>query len=213
MHRKQLNRQSQVTGCCILVFVVVLLVVLIFFGAICSILFEHVFTKWDINNPHVNREFIGWQEISLLEDSKEHGTFCIPADWALLSKDGIYTILDSTGAVWAIGTLFYGNDKDYFDSEEAFVETFAKIFPDELFYHPYPDFVAMKGGNLSRVLIRYGENNEIYDCIELLNPSVTVRHRIVFYIFPNLTESPDDFDVAEAIIYSFAYPKAVQKTD
>lgn len=182
-------------------FCVILLLLLLFWlpiGAYLSIVLEDVFVKWDIDNPYVNDQYAGWEEFHI----DGVGTMMLPEEWTVKEENGIRSVFDASGNLWATGTV-YGTEEACFDSYQEFVATFSSIGSGTTVLDPYPQFAAMKGADIDIFTISDIEGKkESYYVIQLRN---IAGGSFALFLFANLNDSPIDFEIAEAIAYSFAY--------
>ena len=195
---KTLRILSFVIKCAVAVAAVsVLLVLFTPLGGFFAIGFEGTFTKWEIDNPYVNSNFSGCEEVHISTDISFH----IPKDWTVECEDGIYSVTDSRGNVWAIGTLF-GTDADYFDDYSSFLMESICSKQFDLSIDICPKYIAMKGADIDEITIDYFESSESYYIINLDTASTP---SFLLVLFADISQDTDAFDVAEAIMYSFAY--------
>ena len=178
-----------------------LIFVLAFFftplGAFIVIGLEDTFTKWEINNPHINNNLSEWEEVYISTDI----SFRIPPNWSATCENGIYSVTDATGTVWAIGTLF-GTDADYFDDYSDFLMASICSEQFDLSIDICTEYVAMKGADIDKITIDHFEGSESYYIINLDTASAP---SFLLVLFADISQSADAFDVTEAIMYSFAY--------
>jgi hypothetical protein len=90
-----------------------------YFLAILSFGFEGLTAKWAMDNPYVDRNLWGWQEMRI----QGFDPFEIPGDWSPEAWENGYRVCDASGQVLGYVTLF-GNDDPCFDSWEAFFTAF-----------------------------------------------------------------------------------------
>lgn len=158
---------------------------------------EHIFLKWEIDNPYVDKNFSGWEEVRVDGIS----SFSIPEDWAVEYNDGVYSVIKSDGEVWAIGALF-GGDNEYFD---RYIDFFAACIcpePFELTTDLCPEYIGMRGSNIDKITVTGSDGSQSYYCIQLIETSDPT---LALFLFSDISQNADDFNIAEAIMYSFAY--------
>lgn len=167
----------------------------LFLLATLGVGYEHIWVKWEINNPHVNADFEEWKDV-LIED--RYG-FSIPQKWTLRETNKTYEIYDACGDLWAFGAELeqeYGKFQNYKDLIESCVTLSV------------PDFTLTP---ISHVLM---QGSEIYEIVYLnedseKNYAITLRHgvgdKLVFIVFADLMQNAEEYDIAEAIIYSSAW--------
>lgn len=159
---------------------------------------EEISTKWDIQNPYVNSHFTDWKEISLYE----FNTVKIPNDWSLADDDGdgIFSITDGEGNLWATGAMF-GTEQDVFEDYSAFVASMTQKRPEDVTIELYDGFVLMHASSIRVLTAQYPDEVNTYYFIELYSSGKW----FVFFLLSDVSQSPSDYDIAEAIIYSFVY--------
>lgn len=159
---------------------------------------EDKYTKWYIQNPYVNSHFTGWREIVLYDTN----TVMIPNEWSFADEncDGIFSITDGEGKLWATGTLF-GTEGDVFEDYSEFVASLTAIQPESVTIESYNGFVAMNASMIKVLTAQYSDGVNTYYCLELHRPGTN----FLFILYSDISQSPSDYDIAEAIIYSFAY--------
>ncbi len=155
--------------------------------------FERMSTKWEMDNPYVDRRFFGWKKVSL-----EGGTvFRIPEDWGLEVSDEIISVTDDEGKLWAIGTV-YDKDVCYLEFLTAFVS--ADIIDYEM--EIPPEFIVMEKAEIDVVTVNCSGMLNRYGYLELRE---SVDHWVFFWILEDIQEDSEQYDIVEAIAYSFVY--------
>lgn len=158
---------------------------------------EHIFVKWEIDNPYVDKNFSGWEEVHIDGIS----SFSIPAGWTMEYSDGVYSIIDSSGEFWAIGALF-GGDNEYFDRYSDFFAACIYPEPFELTTDWWGECVSMRASNIDKITVTGTAGSQSHYCIQLMEASAPT---LALFLFSDISQNEDDFDIAEAIMYSFAW--------
>lgn len=164
---------------------------------IAAIGFEYLSIKIKINNPYVDSDYENWQAIVL----DEGVSFMIPEEWSVCDDDGIYTFLDSSGEPWAYGTYFRTEEAKY-TSYKEFLEEITKTQPDEIEFTGFSQFIMMDGSDILKMNAHYGNASETYFCIQLLGDHMSTFSLL---LSENLAEDAEQFDIAEALVYSHAF--------
>lgn len=186
----------------VLMFVVLVFMLSVVFllspaSKIAAIGFEYLSIKIKIDNPYVNADYENWQSIVL-----DGGiSFMVPEDWSVLNDDGIYTIFDSSGKPWAYGTYFRTGEAKY-TSYKDFLKEVTKTRPDEIEFTGFSQFIMMDGSDILKMNAHYGNASETYFCIQLLGDHMSTFSLL---LSENLTEDVEQFDIAEALVYSHAF--------
>lgn len=170
----------------------------VFAVGVFSFLCEDIVTKWQIDNPYVNNRFSECQQILL----PTQRSFCIPKDWSLLEENGVYRIYDQNNTLWAIGTS-YGTENDRFVDYEELLATFVPLQSISIVTEPYAEVDFMKGANLNKLFAHGIAGTQTYYYICLMDTSGTYD---MFVLFSDIEEDKLSFDIAEAIMYSYAWP-------
>lgn len=182
------------------VFLLVIIVVMCLFGEyiVLFLIFglEHVYTKWDINNPYVNQRYKGWREICLAGEDKVK----IPSEWHMVDDNGVLLLTDHCGELWGVGTAF-GTETDVFESYATFASEYTPIQTQDVSIQPLEGFDAINGSEAYILSSDTSECSTVYYCLELHRPNVDY----FFIVFADLSKSSDEYNIAEAIVYSFAY--------
>lgn len=178
-----------------------ILCILFFFspvGPLTVIGFEKMLVKRNIDNPYVNGNFSEWQTISL-EEIKD---FRIPKGWKISEDDGLYLLVDELGQTWAYGTL-YGSDEDRYVNYKEFIGDLIKQQPTEIVFEAIPQFIMMDGSDIDKIEAVFDEKvSESFFCIQFFVDSQT---EFVWIIFMDLSSDANQYDIAEAIVYSYAF--------
>ena len=158
---------------------------------------EYKWRQWDIDNPYVDSDFSGWQDVSLYgEDNMK-----IPEGWIFADDgDGIYHVTDDKGKTWAYGTVF-GTETDTFKTYSEFAAEFVRAEEENISLEYYEGFIEMNRSALYNLVAHPSADTDPYYYIRLRGPE-----RIYgLLLFSDISKVKDDYDIAEAIIYSFAY--------
>jgi len=185
------------------IIVLVLSIVCVGFSAVYGFFYfvlgtEWLFVKLEIDNPYVNNRYSGWKDVLV----DELGSFSIPEEWSLSEADGIYTITDASGQVWAHGAVV--GDKYSFSNYEEFV---IKILPEAQDYfslEPFERFIMMDGSYIYEMIICADRKSEGKRS-QILQMFVDVDTDIAWILTPDISEDIDQYDIAEAIVYSYAF--------
>lgn len=157
---------------------------------------EDNITKWQIDNPYVDSRYKGWKTVILDEEN----SIKIPTEWQITDTDGVYSIRNNRGELWGVGTSF-GTDDDAYTNCFAFAAEYVSIEETNISIQPLEGFDAMNASGMYTITGRTAEYSEKYYCIELHKLEVDY----FFVLFSDLSQSSEDYDFAEAIVYSFAY--------
>lgn len=168
-------------------------------GAICAIVFEGALVKKDIDNPYVNSGFSNWKTVTV----ENFANIQIPAQWSLDESDGIITIRGN-GKICAQGTVF-GVAQERFEDDLALVRWITNEPNLEVVYEPLVGSVEMEGSTVGKFLTTEASSQEYYfirlECRTEQNDSP-----ILYLVLDHdLTHSEDAYNIAEAIVYSYAY--------
>lgn len=162
-----------------------------------AILGEALFVRWDIDNPYVNNNYYGWNYAYV----EGFSTFLIPKEWSLEKDEDIYWIIDESGKVWAFGAP-YGTEADAFSDYAALIEKACSVHVSDMTIDSYPRFYMMDGSDVDRLLVRQDSLTKEYYCIQMLE---TAQEEIVWILFHDISVNEDQYDIMEAIVYSFAF--------
>lgn len=180
--------------------VLLIIVYLLWFSPvryIAAIGMEYLFAKWEIDNPYVDSGYPGWQYVYI----EECGGFLIPEGWSIVEADGVYSVLDSSGEVWAYGADV-GTESNRFRSYKELVSEISPIQPTSLaFEYSFP-FVMMEGSEMNRLTINSETESEEYYCIHLF---MSTDSQFVLLLSEDLTVDETQFNIAEALVYSYAF--------
>ena len=184
--------------CCAIVGCLILAIAFFFtpLGAFAAIGFEGTLTKWKIDNPYVNGNLSGWEEVYISEVI----TFQIPPNWTIEYDNGIYSVVDSGGNTWAIGALF-GTDTDYFDDYSAFFAETLCSEPFELSIEVCPEYMSINAASIEKITLNHLGRSQFYYIVEMH----TISEHFIWILFSDLSQNADACDVVEAIMYSFTY--------
>ena len=158
-----------------------------------AVLGEPLLLRWEINNPYVNRNFPEWTYVEI----EGFHSFLIPQNWSLQESDGIYIISDESGEVWADGSSKLRNYKDL-------LERFYNITSAEIEIDTFNQFLTMDGSDIDLLRVHDGFSEKNYFSMQLFE---TPEKQIIWILVPDIMKNEDQYDVAEAIVYSFAFKK------
>ena len=161
------------------------------------ILGEAWFIQFDIRNPHVGKGFRHWNQVQV-EDCKP---FSIPEGWTIEEEAGLYMILDESGEVWAYGAIL-GLDGPHFQNEKKLLETIYNTPIVDTEFLSLEQTLVMKGSYVYMTQVNGEESDYTTSCIRLDENS---RKRLVWIVTPDLSVDEAQFDIAEAIVYSFEF--------
>ena len=116
-------------------------------------------------------------------------------------NDNVYWITNDLGEVWAFGTAF-GTEEDCFDNYEDLIATVQNVKTVEIEIDPFNRFTMMDGSDIDLIHVQEGTSTSTYFCIQLLEDA---QKEIVWMVRPDITLDETQYDIAEAIIYSFAF--------
>ena len=159
--------------------------------------FEYKRTQWNIDNPYVDSDFSDWQNVTLCGGN----TMRIPEGWLLSgNEDGTFYIADDKGKNWAVGTVF-GTETDAFKTFSEFAVNFVKAEEDNISLEYYDGFIEMNRSALYKLVAQPSADTDPYYYIRLRG-----SERIYgLLLFSDISKEKDDYDITEAMIYSFAY--------
>lgn len=164
---------------------------------------EDTFRKWKINNPYVNNRFRDCQKITL---DTSH-TICIPEEWLFEESDGIYKIYDQDSNLWAIGRT-QGTEYDRFADDAEFLEAFLPFQDIDITYEYYPPISFMEEAHITRMHVCGSNGSTTLFHISLMDISGADT---CFVLLDDIQQNACSFDVAEAIMYSFAWPNKTKR--
>ena len=184
-----------------IVLICVILLVCISIPAI-SILGECWLVRWDIRNPYVNGGFRGWSHV----DIENLGVFLIPKGWSLEKDSDIYWICDDTGDAWAFGAIM-GSKESCFDNYKDLIVAACNIPCHKIEIDPFSRFSMMNGSDIDLLQVQGEMLDNQFFCIQML---IDGQREIAWIVIPDLLSNEDQYDIAEAIVYSYAFD--VKKT-
>lgn len=173
------------------------LVFLVLIAPFAAIGFEWFFVKLDIDNPYVDSHFSGWKTAYI----PELGALYIPAEWTLLDRDNVYCIEDESGQLWAFGAIF-GSEQDPFSNYEALLSAMSNEHLTSLSVEPFPGPGMMDGSVMYKTIVYDESLSTTYYCLDLL---IDAETKFVWFISSDLSENEDQYNIAEAIVYSYAF--------
>lgn len=166
-------------------------------GPIAAIGLEYTFIKWDIRNPYVDAHFSGWKP-AFVEDTI---SFYIPEGWSIDQNNGVYTIRDASGSIWAYGTIF-GLDESRFSGYQDFMESITSVALTELEFEPFIQFPMMDGSDIDKLTAYGADDSAVYFCVQLF---IDTQAEFAWFVDSDLSKNADQYDIAEAIVYSYAF--------
>ena len=196
---KTLRILSFVIKCAVAVAAVsVLLVLFTPLGAFLAIGGESFLTKAHIDNQYVDADYPQWHKVQV-DDLKP---LYIPAGWELEESADFLLIKDASGSVWAYGGR-YGEGTGQFHDTSSLISAFH----DDICVTDYAvDYswgtIAMEESSLLRASVCAENSNQKFYKLYLHEED---NRSICFIITADLEQRATDFDIAEAILYSFAY--------
>lgn len=125
-------------------------------GSILGIGLESVLIKLNIDNPYVDCDYCGWKNVSINNDVN----FCIPEDW-LLHEGSVCYLYDSSGQIWAYGTLF-DEGKSEFSSYKAFLESITSTQFTKISFESFTPIHMMDGSDVDKI-IAYSDESVSWD--------------------------------------------------
>ena len=162
-----------------------------------AIVCENVFVMLDIQNPYVNRFYAGWHPVSV----EGFSNFYLPAEWSVQYNNGVYTITDESGSIWAYG-FTDGTDSDRFNDYKDFIQEVFSIDSAEVTLDPFIPFVMMDGSDIDVLIIQEDTVTKEFYCLQMFQtPEMSLRWLLTGDIAADETQ----YDIAEAIVYSFAF--------
>ncbi len=172
--------------------IIILIPVASVIGGFCAIAFEGTFIKWDIDNPYIDNHYKGWKEVT----AASNYTFKIPENWTLEEDDGVYKIVDAAGDIWGYGATY-----------EKYVELFDLVSaavgnqPENISRYGQLK-VSMRRSYLDKMVLSYEDRTEVYSYMSL---SEAFGEGIRFVIFADVSSNAEQYNIAEAIVYSFVF--------
>lgn len=173
--------------------IIILIPVASVIGGFCVIALEDKFIKWDIDNPYVDSHYEGWKEVT----AASNFTFQIPENWTLLEEeDGAYKIVDAAGNIWG-----YGAACDKFAEISDLVGAALGNQPENISRYEQLE-VSMPRSYLEKMVLSYEDRTEVYSYMSL---SEDFGEGIDFVIFADVSSNAEQYNIAEAMLYSFAF--------
>lgn len=157
--------------------------------------FENIGVKREINNPHVNADFKEWKNISV----EDRYAFSIPQKWTLQETNRIYEIYDECGYLWAVGSEL-GHESGKFQNYRDLMESCIHLSIPDFTLTPI-SHVLMRGSEIYQITYA-DENVKKYYVISLRRGTAD---KLVFIVFADLLQNAEEYDFAEAIVYSYAW--------
>jgi len=157
---------------------------------------EEIAIKRAIDNPYVNSRYKGWDTAS----SERYGDFQLPEDWSFVEESDCFRIFDSEGDLWAVGTT-YGTASDAYPDRKSFVENVLECNVSSLEYIS-DAYVNMRYTSGVHSLTVHTENEKVFRYLDL-NKDPDINNFV--FILDYFDAASAEYDVAEAIVYSYAY--------
>lgn len=161
---------------------------------------EGTFTKLRIHNSYVNKHYRNWECVSI----QGFDGFRIPEHWSVAEDDGLYTIYDAAGTPWAYGAAF-GTERDCFVDYKELISKAYSLDISKLEIDPFTQFAMMDGSDIDLVIVQEPNNIKNIYCIQMLESAQTT---FVWFLTTDISADPEQYDIAEAIVYSYAFGKA-----
>ena len=159
--------------------------------------YENLLVKWDAHNPHIDSGYLGWKSVTV----SNIGNLMIPESWSLHESNGFCYICEENGELWAVGTSF-GHKNSKFKTYKTFAEmAYEDSFTDAT-VGPFAPFLLMDGSTAVQMVARGSGGDKIYYCIKLF---ISTEEEYVFLLEKNLSTEAKQFDIAEALVYSYAF--------
>ena len=176
----------------------IIIILLIFIAVpVFAILGESMIVRWNIDNHYVNGNFDGWHQIHI----EGYDSFSIPQGWSLQEADGIYLIKDNRNIVWAYGAAL-GSENAVFSGYKDFLTTVCDMPSADIERDPFNRFSMMDGSDIDLLQIKNTEEEYVFYCIQMFK---TIQEELVWLVVPDISVDEDQYDIAEAIVYSFAF--------
>lgn len=166
-------------------------------AALLSIAYEDVFVKWEIDNPYVDANYSGWKTVSV----DGIGRLAIPEKWEMYEEDGIYYIVNESEEIWAIGVT-YGTGNDRFVDETELVSYALSSLPNQKPFFSNQWICEMRGSYIDSIYFEDGDDVRYFAFLELWGDGISSFSLV---IFADMEENHSQFDISEAILYSFVY--------
>lgn len=162
-----------------------------------AVLGESLLVRFEIRNPYVNSGFCGWSCANV----EDFGSFLIPNEWSLEEESGIYKIIDDSNKVWAVGAVV-GTEASHFDDYEDLVSAIYKLPSVKITTDPYTEFLMMNGSDVDLLHVQGDVFEDDVFCIQLFENS---QKELVWIMRADITLDEEQYNIAEAIVYSFAF--------
>ena len=160
---------------------------------VMAILGEPLLIRWEIDNPYVNKNFSEWNFAKV----EGFDSFPIPPNWSVEENDNIYMLTDDSGEVWAYGSSEIRNYKDL-------LEKFYNISSVEIEIDSFNQFLSMEGSDIDLLRVCDGISERRFFSMQLFeNP----EKQIIWILVPDIMQDDNQYDIAEAIVYSFAFKR------
>lgn len=183
-----------------LVFLVIVIWPFRFIVGIAAIGLEPYLVQSHIENPYVDEGFSGWKEVYI----EERVQFKIPNDWNVQSENGVFTIVDSSGSIWAYGATV-GKTNCTFRYDSQFLQQAYSIEPTEIEFGPgAAGSCLMDGSYFTEVLVYHNDGVESVHCAILF---LDMDSDYVLLLQDDLSENKQALDLAEALMYSYAFDR------
>ena len=176
---------------------VILLIVGAPIAALLSIAYEDVFVKWEIDNPYVDANYSGWKTVSV----DGVGRLTIPESWEMYEENGICYIMNESKEIWAIGAT-YGTGDDRFVDETELVSYALSSLTDQMPVFSDQWICEMRGSYIAPIYFEDGDDIRSFAFLELWGDGISSFSLV---IFADMEENHSQFDISEAILYSFVY--------
>ena len=182
-----------------LVFLVIVIWPFRFIVGIAAIIFEPELVKANMDNPYVDENYPGWKNIQI-EDSVH---FSIPESWEIYKENGVCTIVDSSGSIWAYGATVGKNDCT-FAGYTSYYRTILSVDPTDIEFEPFIGSRNMDGSYFTEVLVYHNDGVESVHCAILF---LDMDSDYVLLLQDDLGENEQALDLAEALMYSYAFDR------
>lgn len=182
-----------------LVFLVIVIWPFRFIVGIAAIGLEPYLVQSHIENPYVDEGFSGWKEVYF----EERVQFKIPNDWNVQSENGVFTIVDSSGSIWAYGATV-GKTNCTFKHDSQFLQQVRSVQPTKIEYEPFLGSCDMEESYFIQAIVQHEQGVEnIYCPIFFINTDSD----FLLLISEDLAENSSAFDIAEAMMFSYAFDR------
>lgn len=194
-----MKKSLMIAAKCVVALLLLSVLLLVFtpLGASLSVLFENVLVKWDIDNPHVDARFRDWKTV----DVENFTRLKIPEQWQLTGEDGVIRIVSGQD-IWAQGCVL---DGQRFDTRADFVSWMTGCETASLTYEPLPGLTYMEGSEIGKFRMESDTPQTFY--YQLFEDRVSSEEvpDLFLVLNENLANSEEQYDIAEAMVYAFAY--------